>query len=258
MTITTATYWDLDGIPLNTYAYNISSIGDGRTNVPTNRGGDLVIPYRRGEKYLPKIVSSRVITLGIWIGGMDEDGNPPASGNIEAQWQENFDYLRNAFCSTTSQKVLTKRFYRDGSIVAASALVEFTRGFEPQMQTAWLGRTTVTLHLADPYFYGEAVVEEFDTETAAIDVLGDTETHNILLEMGAGTAMVNQAPDPNVSIGTSVAADIDVLEKKVNGLSSPAVITTSGSDSWFALFPGSNTIVTTGGAVTMTYRPAYF
>lgn len=258
MANTTQTYWDINGVPLNTYAFNISTLGGGRTNVPTLRGTDVVIPYRRGELFVPKTADSRDITLSMWVNGMDEDGNPPADGNIEGQWQENLDKLRNLMWSEDGELTLTKRFWRGGSVVEASAQVQFSRGLDPTMETVGLARMTVTFHLADPFFYGEEVVEEFSEETKILSILGDVPTYYIELDMEAGVEMVNQSSSPNLSVSTSVSATLDVRNRKVNNISSPALVTHSGSNNWFALFPGDNTIVCNNGDATLTYRPAYF
>lgn len=258
MTNTTATYWDIDDISLNTYAYNIATLGGGRTNVPDLRGSNVTVPYRRGDIYIPKIADSREITLAMWISAFDDDGDPPTDGNIEAAWQKNFDKLRNLIWREGEEFTLTKRFWRDGNVEEASAKASFVRGLEPTMDAPGLGRMTVTLLLSDPFFYGEEKEVELTPGTEEVEVDGDTFTTNILLEMEAGVSIVNQEGNPDISIFSSVAANIDVHNKKVNGLASPAIINTSGSDQWFLLYPGSNTVVTSGGDATMTYRPAYF
>jgi len=258
MTNTTQTFWDINGVSLNTYAYNISTLGGGRTNVPALRGDNITVPYRRGEVFISKIADSRDITLGMWVSGNDEAGLPPADGNIEAQWQANLDKLRNLMWTEVNELTLRKRFWRGGSIVSATAQVQFTRGLEPAMDTVGLSKVTATFHLADPFFYGAEEEIGFSDETIVVAVNGDVSTQYITLDIGAGVEMVNQAPSPDISISSSVAASLDVRSRRVNGISSPALVTTSGSDQWFSLYPGNNTIVCNNGDATMTYRPAYF
>ncbi len=66
MTLTTDEYWEVDGVALSTYAWNVASWGGGRRGVPPLRGGDDLVPFRAGEVWLPKMAGSRVITLGMW------------------------------------------------------------------------------------------------------------------------------------------------------------------------------------------------
>jgi len=259
MTITTQTYWDINGTPLNTYAFNVSTLGGGRLSVPDYRGSNVEVPYRRGEVYLPKIADKRDITLAMWVSAMDDDGNPPSSGNIEAAWQANFDKLRRLFWTETQELVLTKRFWRDGDVVAASANVEYLRGLEPTMDAPGLGKMTINLNMADPFFYGDPVeIEMEDGDTETITALGDAVTYNITLDMDAGAELVNLTPSPDLSVSVSVDAQLDVRNKKVNNLATPALVTTVGSDQWFKIFPGSNSLACNNGDVTVTYRPAYF
>jgi hypothetical protein len=259
MVNTTQTYWDINGVSLNTYSWNISTLGGGRLSTPEYRGENIEVPYRRGEVYLPKIADKRDITLAVWISAMDEDGLPPADGNIEAAWQANYDTLRRLFWNETEELVLTKRFWRDGSVVSASANVELTRGLEPTIDAPGLGRMTVGLNMADPFFYGDEVeVVMAADSTTTVAVAGDAITYNIILDMDGGAELVNTTPSPDLSVSVSVDAQLDVRNKKVNNLAIPALVTTVGSDQWFKLFPGNNALACHNEAVTITYRPAYF
>lgn len=68
----TAEYWDVDGVSLQTYAQNLSSWGGSREGVPPLRGENQKIPFMRGSKYVRKVPDSRVLTLKGWVAGMEE------------------------------------------------------------------------------------------------------------------------------------------------------------------------------------------
>jgi hypothetical protein len=269
MVNTTQTYWEVNGVSLNTYAHNISTLGGGRTNVPLTRGSNILVPYRRGEVYIPKIATSRDITLAMWVAGVDADGKP--EGSFEARWQDNFDTLRRLLWRENETVTLTKRFWRrvltsapgdpevyEDQIVTASAEAEFVRGLEPSMSAPGLARTTVTFTLPDPFFYGAEETVEFSSDSDTIDVAGDVPTQNIEVDLGAGVRIVNSSYSPTLSLRSSVEASVDVFNRTVSGQSANALIQYSGSDSWFELNTGENDLVVTGGDATLRYRPAYF
>ena len=118
---------------------------------------------------------------------------------------------------------------------------------------------TITLNMADPFYYGAEVTENFDAEeTRTIVVNGDAPTNDITLVMTGGAKLINTTPSPDNAITISVDATLDVKNKKVNDLTQPALVSTSGSDQWFKLLPGNNHLVCHNEDVTVKYRPAYF
>lgn len=257
MTNTTATYWDIDGVSLNTYAHNITTLGGGRTNTPPLRGENVTVPYRRGQLYLPKTADSRDITLAMWVAGRKSDGTFE-SYSVQEKFEYNLNILRQLMWKEGSQVTLTKRFYRGGSIIEASAKAELTRGFAPDMDAPGYGHMSLTFELADPFFYGDEVEVEIEEGTETVTIDGDTFTNNIQLDLPADATLVNQTATPDIGIHTNVAATVDVYTKLVSGLSANGLIETSGSSMWFVLFPGENDLLAVGGDATIRYRPAYF
>ncbi|QOP66168.1 minor tail protein [Arthrobacter phage DanielleIgnace] len=67
----TAEYWDVDGVSLQTFAQNIKSWGGSREGVPPLRGEDQLIPYMPGRRFVKKVPDSRTITLKGWVAGME-------------------------------------------------------------------------------------------------------------------------------------------------------------------------------------------
>lgn len=257
MVHTTPTYWDVDGESLNTYAYNISTLGDGRSRVPDLRGSDIEVPYRRGTVWVPKIADTTDLTLSMWVLGLQDTGEV-SDESIQAQFEYNLAHLRRLMWNERKLVTLTKRFYRGGSIISASAKAQFKRGLEPNMYTPGYGRMAVTFNLPDPFFYGEEVVVPLDEESAVIEVDGDADTNNIVLEMDAGTTLTNTTEDLSLSISCSQSGVVKVYDKVVDEIASNASLSYSGSDEWFLLSPGDNSLSCSGGSVTIRYRPAYF
>lgn len=216
-----------------------------------------MVPYRRGEIFIPKIADSRQITLGLWVSGRKEDGTISPSVPVEATWQKNYDKLRSLVWREDRMVVLTKRFWRGGEVVSASAEAEFVRGLEPYMETVALGRMTLTFNLPDPFFYGELKTVTLEDDTEVVEVEGDVSTNHIELDLEDDGSLLNASFEPNLTIASDVAATINVRDRMVSGQSVNAQVTYSGSNSLFLLKPGANNL-TADGKVVVRYRPAYF
>ena len=149
MTLTTDTYWDVNGTPLHTLAYNIETLS-GLVRAPAMRGADVVIPYAPGETFTPKVPGSRVITLAMWVRGADEDGNIPENqrAEFEANWYQLFALLYNP------RKVLTitKRIWVGGSLRTVVAQGQYVGGLDPRMFNRSSAKFTVDIKLIYPWF----------------------------------------------------------------------------------------------------------
>jgi hypothetical protein len=89
MTLTTDEVWSVDGVVLNTLAFNIKTF-EGRLNVPARKGSDLdaiadhgVIPVEDRPFEINRLV------LGMWILGCDEDGLVPSDSNFRLEFEKN-------------------------------------------------------------------------------------------------------------------------------------------------------------------------
>lgn len=230
MTDTTQTFWDVDGVSLQTYAFNIETIGGDRQAPPGVRGEDLTIPYLPGSIWMPKVPEARILTLGMWVIGAEEDGSIPERESARLRYEQNWRKLRRLLWTPRRQFVLTKRFWvleeelalggvavddlpRSGSyrLLTASARGTYAGGLTPQMTGGSRAVFTVDIKLNDPYFYSEAIEVPFSISSSGvnpgpnqtIEVLGDDRTTAVMVEfVGPLTAprITNQTPDPEVSM----------------------------------------------------------
>lgn len=157
----TLEYWSVidrsgNEVNLQTYAFNIETWGGERQAPPVFRGGNLLIPGKPGETFLPKLPASNSLTLAMWVIGADETGNIPSSGDVRAKYEQNWEMLKSIFWNRGQQFTLVKRFRRFGNpnIIEAKALAEFAGGLQPSMDGTQRARFSVQLRLADPFFYG--------------------------------------------------------------------------------------------------------
>lgn len=198
MTNSTATYWEVDGVSLQTYAFNIETLGGDRAAPPPIRGGNTRVPYRPGTRFSPKVVDERIITLGMWVQGSLEDGKPPTDASARLQWERNWRKLRKLLFRYRQEFTLTKRFWvltadlvaagvntsglpSQGiwSLYTASAKASYGGGLSPKMDGDAHGVFTVDLVLTDAYFFGPTITIPFSTQTGGSNP-GPTKTVSIL------------------------------------------------------------------------------
>src|SRR6266566_7984494 len=127
MTVITTTdeLWSIDSVPLNTYAYNIATIGGSRFDLPPLRGSDMTFAYRPGQIWRPKVADARVITLAMWVAGVDPAtrGAPGAHGP-EQSWRDNWNMLRRLIWAPKRQKQLTRLWKLTDPSTGVPTLVE--------------------------------------------------------------------------------------------------------------------------------------
>lgn len=206
MTNTTETYWDVDGQSLQTYAFNIETLGGDRLAPPQVRRSSQKVPYMVGTRFVQGVPDERTITLGMWVQGSNQDGTVPTDEHLKRKFDRNWQMLRRLLWRPRKQFTLTKRFWvltadleaagvdttgltEDGlwTLYSASAQVSYAGGLNPTMQGNAHGIFTVDLLLSDPFFYSEELTIPFTTETGGANpgptqevmILGDDRTMNI-------------------------------------------------------------------------------
>lgn len=209
MTNSTETYWDVDGVSLQTFASNITTLGGDREAPPPVRGGSVRIPYMPGSLWVPGVEDERTISLGMWVVGTNEDGSIPTNEDMRRTYDRNWRMLRRLLYRPRRQFTLTKRFWVEtqelvdagvnvaslttmGSwaLYTASARASYAGGLNPDRSGQARGVFTVDLRLNDPYFYSEELEILFSTQTGGsnpgpvrtIQVLGDGRTHAIEMD----------------------------------------------------------------------------
>jgi len=275
----TSLYWDVDGIPLSTYAYAIKTYGASRLAPPPLRGDNRKIPFAPGMKFLPKVPDQRTVTLDMWVIGALPDGTVVD----EVQFDYNWRMLRNLLWRPQEEFVLTKRFTTDaaGTVVQASGLAQFSTGLNPEMTGRMRADFSVDLIMADPFFYSDPVEIDFGPLPAtslsqSFNVDGDWSTRAILLHVdGPVTSPIwtYETPTPdqwcrfNTDVPDGGSCDIDVVNFSATltngGPASPATgyMQRSGGFFWLELQPGpavvSFSAASGTGTSTLTYQPVW-
>lgn len=280
MVNSTDTYWSVNGVSLQTLAFNVSTWGGDLQAPPPLRGGDLVIPYRPGEVFQTRRPSGRSMTFNMWVLGADVNGKIPTNMTMRAQFESNLKLLRNLFWNQGRQVSITKRWKEPGSSVVQTATAKaiFSGGFAPTMNGALRATYSVEMYLSDPFFYGDEETVNFSATSAPtvnITVPGDYETTVATMQFnGARDNMrltnlsegVYVNVNNNVVAGSEIVLDIDnwTALKNPGGTFETNVIgsvTNLGHEFWFALQPGAQQLrVTSGsgtGSAVLKYKPRW-
>lgn len=275
----TETYWSVNGVSLQTLAWNVSTWGGNLQSPPPLRGSDVVIPYVPGATLMPRVPDSRTVTLEMWVIGADTNGKIPTGETMRAEFEKNFKRLRDLFWNQGKPISLTKRWKEYGSAVVKSATAQavYAGGFEPQMNGSQRASFSVDLFLADPFFYGPEEDIDFSataTSNNTVDILGDYETDAISIAFEGvrnNVRLTNITESVYVNVNSALAAGA-TLTLSVRGysatLSNGGVnenvvrnVTYLGHVRWFVLSPGSQSLSlssTSGtGPATITYKPKY-
>lgn len=197
---TTETFWEVDGQSLQTYAFNITTLGGDRQAPPPVRRQSQKVPYMVGTRYVPGTPDERIITLGMWVQGSDQDGFPPTDEHLKRMWDRNWRMLRKLLWTPRKQFTLTKRFWvlieeleaagvdveglglpveGDWALYRASAKGTYVGGLNPTMRGQAHGVFTVDILLNDPFFYSAEIEIPFSM-TSGAELPGPTQTISIL------------------------------------------------------------------------------
>lgn len=158
---TTEEFWSIDGVSLHQYGWNVATVGGSRYDLPPRRGENIKFSYRPGAVHRRKVADSRVISLVMWVTGAD-----PATGNAvedpTVRWNDSWDFLRRLVWKPGGEQVTLTRRWKltvngQPTIVEADALAEIADTMTPTMTGRHRAEFTMTLLLADPYFYGPQV-----------------------------------------------------------------------------------------------------
>jgi hypothetical protein len=279
MALSTDVYWDIDGVPIQTLAYNISTWGGDLQAPPPLRGDDITIPYRPGTVFQMRRPNGRSLTFSMWVIGADNNGNVPTSKTMRAEFENNFKMLRTLFWNQGRQVTITKRWrdYTTGTLMTASGKAVYTNGLAPSMNGSHRATFTVEMYMSDPFFYGSEVTVNFAataTSNQSPTIVGDYETTDILMDFnGARNNMrltnsststyvnVNQ----NLASGSLIRLDVNNFTARKNPSTTNdnvvGSVTQFGHPFWMVLRPGVQSLSLTSssgsGSGVLKYRPRW-
>ena len=279
MSNSTEEFWEIDGVSLNQYCWNITTFGGSRYSVPPTRGDNQKYPNRHGRSFRPKKADSRVITLQMWAIGISPDDE--YLSDQELQFNDNWQALRTLLFNLEEQMTLTRRWRLTVSgiptIVEASAKCELASTLDLSMTGRTRGTFSVDLLLADPFFYGDEITVEIEPgEEVEIFNPGDVaayEKMSIRLDGELwGPKLTNTTRDlevwvkANTLVQPSTYVDLNVTSfdayRSYDDTNITGAVQHAGAKPWFVLWPGTNEVTMSSagvatGSATLKFRPAY-
>lgn len=269
---TTEEYWDVDGVSLHKYGWNVQTFGGERYDLPSRRGRNTTFAYRPGTMHRGKVPESKVINLLMWMVGANPDTGIP-SADQTLQFNDNWEVLRKLFWRPNgTQMALTRRWRlssalaRGESVLEATALAELTNTMTPRMTGRTRAEFAVELLLADPFFYGKPEAAELfiDTPTVVFNRGDDVAAHNHMsLDIIGGPisnpTLTNYSSSPAVSVtyngiveaNTRLRLNISQFQAALWPANTNEIgkISHAGSRNWFGLLPGDNYITLSGAGI---------
>jgi hypothetical protein len=265
--------WKWNGTDLVGPAWAVAEVPKG-IGVPPKRGGNLKVPYIHGDRYRAKMFEPRVLSLPMWVRGLDKDtGLVPVGKTEKDQLFENMDYLSGLFCTRTQAAL--RRTWPDGTTVREAQAeilteVDFHR-VDPRM-----ARLVVDFYLADPFFYGLVQTNELTD----IDAEPTTWTHTNLGTAPAVKMTITMtgplaAPkienlsngvwlqyNGSIGGGETVVFDTTAFTIVKGSENMISALRHQGAPQWMILERGGNSMRVTcdeapNGSVRIQYYPAY-
>jgi len=239
--------WDLkatrpggSAVSVKDYAHIVSY--DGVFKPAPYRGGNIVVPSRRGNTFASKEYDAYDFSVPLVL-----------AGSTQAAAQDNIDSLRALVESSAAAITLTRIKPHASGDVTTTCSAHCSLSDVAMVNGLVNGRLLLDVTNLDGCWYGAAVAP---TIPATITVAGTARTNRITLVLpGAGT-LTNTTL--GVSVAVTAAATLAVQSRTTTG--TLAAITAAGDPfgNWFALAPGSNAITwSAGGTPTISYQPAY-
>jgi len=273
-------YWSINGVSLNQYCWAIKTIGGSRLAVPKLRGDNTLFPFRDGRSFRTKNADSRVITLAMWVAGVNPSTDQPrAGGTQDVQFNDNWRTLQQLLWSPEEQLVLTRRWWENAAspvLREATALCELAGTMDPTMTGRTRADFAVDLLLSDPYFYGPELTYNLSPGgTTVVSNPGDIPIWtSIKIQLNGelvSPLITNLTATPNTWMRVNTAiignpVNVDVGQFSVinsfDNSNLTGSVTHSGFRAWMKLLPGNNSIKLTStgnntGNAVLKFKPAY-
>lgn len=178
MATTTSEILTIDGVALNTHAYNVST-RNGRLNIPGTKTPD-VPAGGHGELYVPnKLFEPGVFVINMWVRGVDVDGNVPGVG-YKRTWRTNVDTLQRLLGKQHGLLYITQ-VQLDGTVRECYGRVSNAIAFETSGN---LPMTKMSIEITIPTVFWQDTANQTHTYT----LTGAPPVTRTLTEFSAATA----------------------------------------------------------------------
>lgn len=278
--LTQTEYVEVDGTPLATPAWEVEDLSP-LWDAPEIRGGDLVVPYRRGVIPFRRNPAGKPVDLPLAIfGDADPDGAEHATPRVGLQLNRD-TFMRDVWRPPqvgTIDGTRTLRYHLpDGSVRSGPCTV--SGGLRPTPVGPSTLRVSLALNLTDGGLrdedpvdvtsdpvgaglddllvvpnpgtdYQDRIVYTLTGSASSVRIINQTVSEDVWLEIGADLA----SGDVELDTGTFTAT-------RGGTLNVVGTVSHSGFERWLPLIPGDNAlrIEPTGGTATLqaVHNPFY-
>lgn len=229
--LTTSEVLTIDGVPLNTYAVNISTL-TGRFNTPDIRGDQVSVPTRSGYIFAPnRPLGPGEIILNMWVAGCDDDGIVPPQVIAKQQFHDNLESLVHLFTKRAKLLHVVKTL-GDGS--TRECYAEVIDRLEPEFQAKGLVATfNVAMNIPDVYWQSTDVFTQSGTPGSILPKILNLTTFSNMTGIIEDSILTVVGPITNPSI-----MDIE------SGISISLTGTLNSSQSWVVDAKNFTSIIT--------------
>lgn len=279
MTDSTNERWLVNGTSLSQYCWAVKTFGGSPRALPTFRGSDISVAYIPGKIFRAKFPDSRVISLLMWVAGIDPSTSQPATDKT-LQFSDNLRTLHSLIYTPSSQVQLTRewRYTVSGTptIVSATANAQIAGDMQPTMTGQGRADFSADFLLTDPYFYGSTVTSSvpYSSNTTVTNPGDDTAAYNSFTITFNGplfypilTNTTNSASltlNTMLNLGEHITVDIaNYTALHSNGSDMRGVVQHSAARRWMSVSPGANAFTlsssmnTDSGTVNISFQPPY-
>lgn len=264
MTLTTTEVVTVDGVDLNTLAYNLETL-TGRNGIPGRRGDNGKRAYRNGTKWRRKRYEEKTETWAMWVRGCDPDGTVPVTGD-RAEYNKNVYMLKQLFGKNWAELNLQKKVLLPSGLLTLTAKGECVSTMEPTIvgNRAVLARFTADILMADPLWYGATTTLTVAGAGATVVNPGTALTDKMVITITGGATAVLTNTTLGISltvagpVSSPIVLDTDAFTAMVGATNAVSRVSHTGSVPWMELAPGNNVFTLTGGgSVSISVKPAY-
>lgn len=295
MTNSTNEYWFVGGTSLNQYCWGINTFAAGRS-VPVMRGNNIQVAYVPGQIHRDKYPDSRTLDFTMFVAAVDPTTDQPPTSAQKLMFSNNVKTLQRLFYNYSSQRAgqqfpLTRQWYYSlpvnvgmpqgvPTMVQATAMAEIAGDLQLTMNSPHAASLTVTLLLADPYFYGPPITGSVAVNSSATTTVNTGDdiaaySNNSVTLYGPlqYPKLLNSSTVPNTWLqlntvilgGDSVTFDIAnfTAYRASDGANLSGLVSHSGTTRWMSYSPGSNSLTLTTnnsgdtGSATFSFVPPY-
>lgn len=249
MSTTTTELYSVNGIDLNTLAYNFTSL-EGRLGTPSLRGANSEIAFGP-DAFRSKWVGPRTEQWAMWIRNVD-----PADDSVGGrdQFRANLSALKKLLMGNPAVPLALQRIVADpDGLITQTATGECVAITPAPKWGGVFADVVVEIHIPDGLWRGDTGTQDLSGDTG-LTVAGDCIVTATSIVTSGDFTMVNTTTGTGITYTGGAATIYPGTLLTDPGSAAGGIVPLTAR--WFDLVPGDNEI-TLSGAVTLNWQAGY-